>query len=182
MPVGFRQVFFMSAFMIFPVWFQQVSSSLNNLFMTPIPNRAYSDGGTMSEIRYANTKILIVTCYLLLQGQKRCCAFAMPSFCLRYAFASGSLPFDGASTDLQRTNNGFTTDLQWNCIGGITRAFFASLHRFSSILNKVNLPEINAYCCVIETISRLYLIPNFYIIASLSLFQMVATSGRNHDQ
>ena len=33
-----------------------------------IPNRAYSDGGTMSEMRYANTKILIVTCYLLLQG------------------------------------------------------------------------------------------------------------------
>ena len=31
-------------------------------------------------------------------------------------------------------------------------AFFA----FSSILNKVNQPEINAYCYVVETVSRLY--------------------------
>ena len=28
--------------------------------------------------------------------------------------------------------------------------------RFSSILNKVNQPEINAYCYVVETVSRLY--------------------------
>ena len=35
--------------------------------MNPIdPNRAYPDGGAMSEMRYAYTKILIVTCYLLL--------------------------------------------------------------------------------------------------------------------
>ena len=39
--------------------------------------------GTMSEMRYANTKILIVTCYLLLHGLERCCAFALPSFYLR---------------------------------------------------------------------------------------------------
>ena len=38
---------------------------------SPTPNRAYSNGGTMSEMRYAYTKILIVTCYLLL-----------PPFCL----------------------------------------------------------------------------------------------------
>ena len=104
--------------------------------------------------------LLPVICYSRVRNA------VVPSLCLRFRFA----PIDGASTDLQRTYNGFTTDLQRNCIGGITRAFFASLHRFSSILNKVNLPEINAYCCVIETISRLYLIPNFYIIASLSLF------------
>ena len=29
-------------------------------------NRAYPDGVAMSVMRYANTKILIVTCYLLL--------------------------------------------------------------------------------------------------------------------
>ncbi len=43
----------------------------------------------MSEMRYANTKILIVTCYLLPQEWK-CCVFylryalAMPSLCPRY--------------------------------------------------------------------------------------------------
>ena len=31
----------------------------------PTPNRAYPNKGTMYEMRYANTKILIVTCYLL---------------------------------------------------------------------------------------------------------------------
>ena len=36
------------------------------LFASFPPNRAYPDRGTMSEMRYANTKILIVTCYLLL--------------------------------------------------------------------------------------------------------------------
>ena len=38
----------------------------------------------------------------------------------------------------------------------VTGAFFASLHHFSSIQNKANQPEINAYCYVLETISRLY--------------------------
>ena len=33
---------------------------------------------------------------------------------------------------------------------------FRVLHRFSSMLNKVNLPEINAYCYAIETGNRLY--------------------------
>ena len=33
--------------------------------------------------------------------------------------------------------------------------FYIVFHRFSSILNKVIQPEINAYCYVIETISRL---------------------------
>ena len=33
-----------------------------------LPNRAYTDRDTMSEMRYANTKILIVTRYPLLQG------------------------------------------------------------------------------------------------------------------
>ena len=33
--------------------------------------------------------------------------------------------------------------------------------RFSSILNKVNQPEINAYCYVVETVSRLYSILYF---------------------
>ncbi len=34
--------------------------------------------------------------------------------------------------------------------------FYIVFHRFSSILNKVIQPEINAYCYVIETIIRLY--------------------------
>ena len=35
--------------------------------MNPIdPNRAYPDGGTMSEMRCTYTNFLIVTCYLLL--------------------------------------------------------------------------------------------------------------------
>jgi hypothetical protein len=35
----------------------------------------------------------------------------------------------------------------------VTRAFF---RRFSCIQNKVNQPEINAYCYVIETVSSLH--------------------------
>ena len=35
----------------------------------------------------------------------------------------------------------------------VTGAFFS---RFSSMLNKVNQPEFNAYCYAIETGSRLY--------------------------
>ena len=44
------------------------SDALSRFFcVNPIDlNRAYPDGGAMSEMRYAYTKILIVTCYLLL--------------------------------------------------------------------------------------------------------------------
>ena len=49
----------------------------------------------------------------------------------------------------------------------VTGAFFT----FSSILNKVNQPEISAYCYAVETIGRLYSIlyfaPNSLIIFSL---------------
>ena len=46
------------------------SDALSRFFcVNPIDlNRAYPDGGAMSVMRYANTKILIVTCYLLPQG------------------------------------------------------------------------------------------------------------------
>ena len=91
------------------------SKSYSELFIV-LPNRAYPDGGTMFEIRYAYTKILIVTCYLLLQGQNCCYTSAMPSLCLRFRFA----PIDGASTDLQRTYNGPTTDLHRK---GVERKF-----------------------------------------------------------
>ena len=114
------------------------------------PNRAYSVEGGCLFVSYTYTNFLIVTCYLLPQGQKCRCAFVLPSFCLRFMFA----PIDGVSTDLQRTYNGGRTELVPE---EITKAFFASLHRFSCILNKVNLPRINAYYYVIETISRLYL-------------------------
>ena len=73
------------------------------------PNRAYPDGGMMSEIRYTYTQILIVTCYLLLAVISACCTFAMPSLCLR----SESAPRTIGRTDLQRTYNGPTTELHW---------------------------------------------------------------------
>ena len=84
---------------------------------------------------------------------------------------------NGLTTDLQRTYNGPTTDLQrtynvtasegvesylrislkpvlsWGNVFGMV---FTPLHRFSCLLNKVNLAGINAYCYAIETISRLY--------------------------
>ena len=158
-------------------------------------------------MRYAYTEILIVTCYR--RGRNA----VVPSLWLRYAFASGSLP----SMEHQRIYNGFTTDLERNCIGGCTRAFFASLHRFlcgvnefsmmstksglckpfqendnlSSIMSttcsiittknckpksgkdKVNLPQINACCYVIETIGRLYL-SLYFMHNSLILFVLNA--------
>ena len=75
----------------------------------------------------------------------------MPSLCLRFAFVVPSLclrscdyrndglstdlkrTWNGGGTDLQRNHNGITTESQRNCIGGITKAFFASFHRFSCI-------------------------------------------------
>ena len=66
----------------------------------------------MSEMRYSNTKILIVTRYPLLKGYNCRCAFVVPSLCLR----SESAPRTIGSTDLERTYNGPGTDLQrtWN--------------------------------------------------------------------
>ena len=107
------------------------------------PNRAYPDGGTMSGMRYTDTKILIVTCYLLPQGWKCRCAFALASLCLRFRFA----PIDGASTDLQRIYNGPGTDLERNCIGGDTRAFFASLHRFPCGVNEFGMMSTKSGLC-----------------------------------
>ena len=73
---------------------------------------------------------------------------------------------NGPTTDLHRTYNGPASEgvdssrriplkpvLTW---GKCYWNDFRVLHRFSSKLNKVNLPEINAYCYVVETISCLY--------------------------
>ena len=67
----------------------------------------------------------------------------VPSLWLRYAFASGSLP----SMEHQRTYNGFTTDLERNCIGGDTRAFFASLHRFPCGVNEFGMMSTKSGLC-----------------------------------
>ena len=116
----------------------------------------------MSEIRYTYTQILIVTCYLLLAVISACCTFAMAPLFLR----SCDYRMNGPTTDLQRTQNGPTLEgvesyhrislkpvLSWGNVFGMV---FSPLHRFSCILNKVNLAGINAYCYAIETISRLY--------------------------
>ena len=73
---------------------------------------------------------------------------------------------NGPTTDLQRTYNGPASEgvdssrrislkpvLTW---GKCFWNDFRVLHRFSSILNKVNQLGINAYCYAIETISSLY--------------------------
>ncbi len=93
--------------------------------------------------------------------------------CLRSAFVLPSLQvrsyrwsINGLTTDLKRTYNGTASEgvessrrislkpvLSWGNVFGMV---FSPLHRFSCILNKVNQPEINAYCYAIETISRLY--------------------------
>ena len=139
-------------------------------------NRAYPDGDTMSEMRYAYTKFLIVTRYLLCWVRDAVCAFAMRSLCLRYGSASGSLP----SMEHQRTYNGFTTDLRrsWKLSQNLIEAcinsgdgfvmVFTFLHRFSSILNKVNQPGINAYCYLLR-LSAVYTCPIF-IYNSLIIF------------
>ena len=71
---------------------------------------------------------------------------------------------NGPTTDLQRTCNGPASEgvessrrislkpvLSWGNVFGMV---FSPLHRFSCILNKVNLAGINAYCYAIETISH----------------------------
>ena len=65
-------------------------------------------------MNYENTKILIVTCYLLPMGHVCRSAFVLPSLCLRYTFASGSLP----SMEYQRTYNGLITEVHRNYIEG----------------------------------------------------------------
>ena len=78
-------------------------------------------------MRYANTKFLIVTRYCMVRSA------VVPSKCLRYAFALPSLyprstlafkPNRG--TDLKRTYNGLTTEVQRNCIGGSWKALAES--------------------------------------------------------
>ena len=122
-----------------------IPSSMPQHFVSIIPTQQSISrwGGTKSEMRYANTKILIVTCYLLPQGWKCRCAFALASLCLRFRFA----PIDGASTDLQRTYNGFTTEVERYCIGGCTRAFFAFLHRFLCGVNEFSMMSTKSGLC-----------------------------------
>ena len=72
---------------------------------------------------------------------------------------------NGPTTDLHRTYNGPAEGVESSCriplkpVLSLEDGFengFHVLHRFSCILNKVNLAGINAYCYAIETISRLY--------------------------
>ena len=120
-------------------WINNVSSTTcfslmsyaNNKAKARHPTEHIQMGGTMSEMRYAYTNFLIVTCYLLPQGRND----VVPSLCLRSAFASGSLP----SMEHQRTYNGFTTEVERYCIGGDTRAFFASLHSFLCRVNEFSI-------------------------------------------
>ena len=83
---------------------------------------------------------------------------------------------NGITTESQRTHNGLTTDSRRNCLGGITRAFFASLHRFSSIQKARNY----ARCYVIETGSHLYyflyFVCNSLIIFALGIYSKQADS------
>ena len=63
----------------------------------------------MSEMRYAKTKILIVTRYPLPQGRNA----VVPPLCLRSSFAMPSLQVRSNRWSI----NGLTTDLQPICIG-----------------------------------------------------------------
>ena len=104
-------------------WINNVSSTTCFSLMSYAKNKAKARhptghiqmGGTMSEMRYAYTNFLIVTCYLLPQGRND----VVPSLCLRSAFASGSI----LSMEYQRTYNGFITEVQRNCIGGVPEHF-----------------------------------------------------------
>ena len=67
----------------------------------PHPTEHIQMGGTKSEMRYADTIFLIVTCYLLPQGLETL-------LCLRYAFVLPSLQVRSHRWSI----NGLTTDLQ----------------------------------------------------------------------
>ena len=81
---------------------------------------------------------------------------------------------NGPGTEVQRTYNGTALEgveisrrislkSVLSCGDGF-EMFFAFLHLFSSILNKVKQPEIYACCYVIETVSYLCSIHNSLII------------------
>ena len=128
-------------------WINNVSSTTCFSLMSYAKNKAKARhptghiqmGGTMSEMRYAYTNFLIVTCYLLLQGWKCRCAFALASLCLRFRFA----PIDGASTDLQRIYNGGRTELHRKGYQSI----FASLHRFLCGVNEFSMMSTKSGLC-----------------------------------
>ena len=128
-------------------WINNVTSTTCFILMSYAKNKAKArrpaghiqTGGSMSEMRYANTKFLIVTCYLLPQGWKCRCAFVLPSLCLRFRFA----PIDGASTDLQRIYNGGRTELHRRGYQSI----FAPLHRFLCGVNEFSMMSTKSGLC-----------------------------------
>ena len=82
--------------------------------------------------------LLPVTCYCLPS------ASLLPPLQVPFFTHSKERTWNGLEAKEKRTWNGGTTDLQRNCIKRKSQAFFASFRRFSSILNKVNQPGINA--------------------------------------
>ena len=89
---------------------------------------------------------------------------------------------NGPGTEVQRTYNGTALEgveisrrislkSVLSCGDGF-EMFFAFLHLFSSILNKVNQPEINLIVMLLR-LSTAYILPyDLYITASLSLSYM----------
>ena len=124
-------------------WINNVSSTTcfslmsyaNNKAKARHPTEHIQMGGAMSEMRYAYTNFLIVTCYLLPQGRND----VVPSLCLRSRFDS----IDGVSTDLQRIYNGGRTELHRRGYQSI----FASLHRFLCGVNEFGMMSTKSGLC-----------------------------------
>ena len=100
---------------------------------------------------YANTKILIVTCYLLLQGVEHCCAFAMPSLCLRSSSLFWDGIWNGLGTDLKRRRSGLGTVSQRNHNGLTTelhrRAYQSIFRVFTSFFKHTESPKLCSLLC-----------------------------------
>ena len=92
----------------------------------------------MSGMRYTDTKILIVTCYLLPQGLETLLClrsgFAMPSLQVR----SHRWSINGLTTDLQRRYNG-TTSEDYQSIFRIFTSFSMRSKRIQYDVNEIRI-------------------------------------------
>ena len=121
-------------------------------------NRAYPERGAMSEMRYAYTIILIVTCYLLLQGLERCCASILPPL---------QVPFYSHSK--ARTWNGITAESQWTHDGTASEGLPEHFSRLYIVFQAYRKPEIMLVVMLLR-LSAAYTLPcNYMLTASLSL-------------
>ena len=100
------------------------------------------NGFSVSLFSYANTKILIVTCYLLLQGLERCCASILPPLQVPFYSHSKERTWNGLEAKVKRTWNGITTESQRTHDGTASEGLPEHFSRLYIVFQAYRKPEI----------------------------------------